>query len=153
MKQGWVPPRSPYSLIQEDLWSADPSSEWWILVVCLFLNCTRRKQVERTLPGFMARWNDPASFLLSEHRDVVDCIRSLGFGDRRAANLRKMTQAYLTGGWSHARELPGVGIYAARAWEIFCRGELGTEAPKDHALVKYWAWCRQRGQVSNVPLG
>lgn len=52
----------------------------------------------------------------------------------------KMTEHYLTSSWSDARELPGIGEYGARAWEIFCEGKLGTEAPKDHALTQYWVW-------------
>jgi methyl-CpG-binding domain protein 4 len=138
IKPGWIPPRSPYSLIQEDLWP----DEYMILVSCVMLNCTSRKQVEKVLPEFRRRWPSPRLFKEAPNHEVVDLIRSLGFSSRRTLNLKKMTEAYLAGGWSHARELPGIGDYGAAAWEIFCRGVFSPEPPKDHALTQYWSWFR-----------
>lgn len=82
----------------------------------------------------------------ADRDEVADVIRPLGFVNRRTANMFKMTEAYLTAPWQHARELPGIGEYGARAWEIFCKGELGDEPPKDHALVLYYDWVKQRAQ-------
>ena len=140
MRRGWVPPRSPYSLIQEDLWP----SEWAILVSCMMLNCTSRKQVEKVLPEFLRRWPNARQFTTAPVAEVVELCRPLGFANRRTVNLKKMTEAYLAGGWQHARELPGIGEYGAAAWEIFCRGTLPEEAPKDHALVLYYHWLKER---------
>ena len=64
----------------------------------------------------------------------------MGFANRRTKNLKAMTSRYLTGPWEDVRELPGIGEYAARAWEIFCLGIIGDHPPKDHALVQYWHW-------------
>lgn len=140
IKEGWVPPRSPFSLIQEDLWAPTARAEWLILVVCMMLNCTRRKQVEKVLPEFRKRWPDPEGLLRSGTDELINVIRPLGFANRRAQNLQAMSRSFVAGGWTDARELPGVGEYAARAWEIFCRNELGDSPPKDHALAQYWAW-------------
>lgn len=131
-----IPPRSPFGLIQEDLWP----NAWLILVAGMMLNCTSRKQVERVLPEFRRRWPTPQAFMKADVIDVADLCRPLGFANRRTVNLKKMTERYLAGPWQHARELPGVGEYGARAWEIFCLGSLGDEAPKDHALVRYFEW-------------
>ncbi len=139
-KIGWIPPRSPYSLIQEDLWSSAPESEWLILVACVMLNCTSRKQVEKVLPELRRRWPTPEEFVNAPDDDVVVVIRSLGFANRRAVNLQKLTARYLAPDWEHASDLPGVGPYAAASWEIFCAGALPIECPKDHALTKYWHW-------------
>lgn len=76
--------------------------------------------------------------------DIVNVCRSLGFANRRTVNMRKMTEAYLAGGWKHARDLPGIGEYGARSWEIFCQGIIGDEQPNDHALTDYWRWYTQR---------
>ena len=132
----WVPPRSPYSLIQEDLWP----DRWLILVSCMMLNCTSRKQVEKVLPEFKRRWPTPQAFLAANDADVVELCRPLGFANRRTTNLKKRTVRYLAGPWTDPRELPGVGEYGARAYEIFCLGVLGDAPPKDHALVQYWHW-------------
>jgi methyl-CpG-binding domain protein 4 len=140
MKQGWVPPRSPFGLIQEDLWN----NEWLILVSCLLLNQTSRKQVERVLPEFINRWKTAESFLdTATDSEVASLCKPLGFSNRRTDLLFKMTRAFLTSEWTHAKELPGIGTYGARAWEIFCCGILGDEAPKDHALVKYFEWAKR----------
>jgi len=56
-----------------------------------------------------------------------------------------MTKAYLAGGWNHVSELPGIGDYAARSWEIFFRNKLGNHAPTDGALVLYWKWRKKHG--------
>ena len=136
-----IPSRSPFGLLQEDLWP----SEWLILVSCMLLNCTTRKQVEKVLPEFIQRWPTASAFITHARRaQVMALIGPLGFASRRTDNLMKMSHHYLCGPWEHARDLPGIGEYAARAWEIFCRDELGDEEPKDHALVDYWRWRKHR---------
>lgn len=139
-----IPPRSPFGLLQEDLWP----NEWLILVSCMLLNCTTRKQVEKVLPEFIERWPDCSTFVRSARRaQVMSVIGPLGFASRRTDNLMKMSHHFIAGPWEHASELAGVGVYAARAWEIFCRGELGDEPPQDHALVIYWKWRKLHEQA------
>lgn len=139
-----IPPRSPYGLIQEDLWDGTSVGEWRILLACMFLNCTSRKQVERVLPQFIRRWPDPTTLLRASRDDVVNVCRPLGFANRRTDNIFKMTAAFQAGDWHHAHQLPGVGDYGARAWEIFCLGRLGDDPPNDHALVRYHRWAREK---------
>lgn len=104
------------------------------------LNRTSRKQVEKVLPEFIKRWPCASEFIAADPDDVVELCRPLGFANKRTENLFKMTKRYLAGPWEHARELPGVGAYAARAWEIFFRNTLGDEPPQDHALTRYFEW-------------
>lgn len=131
-----IPAVSPYGLIQESLWP----DEWMILVSCMMLNCTTRKQVEKILPTFMQRWPKPDLFVNCDIDELKNLIRPLGFSNRRSNALKEMSKAYLAKKWSHANELPGIGVYAARAWEIFCRGIVGDTPPQDHALVQYYHW-------------
>jgi len=131
-----IPPRSPYSLIQEDLWP----DEWKILVACMLLNCTTRKAMEKVIPHLFFKYPNAASMATAEHRELSQVISRLGFGNRRASNLIKMSQHYLASNWEHARDLPGIGEYAAAAWEIFVKGMLPSNCPKDHSLVKYYNW-------------
>jgi methyl-CpG-binding domain protein 4 len=140
-----LPSLSPYGLIQEALWP----NEWLILVSCMMLNCTSRKQVVKVWPEFVSRFPTPQALLASDHETISTIVKSLGFGDRRAKNLVRMTEAYLCTNWEHARELPGIGEYGSRSWEIFVKGELGSEPPKDHALVIYWYW-RRRLEGANL---
>lgn len=143
-----IPPVSPFGLIQETLWP----DEWRILVACMMLNCTTRKQVDKVLPSFFGKWPDAQSFVDAQPCDVAIRISSLGFGNRRSAALLKMTKAYLSGRWKHASDLPGIGQYASRCWEMFCKGYLGEEPPVDHALVKYWHYCKNHGYMSTKML-
>lgn len=134
-----IPALSPYGLIQESLWP----DEWMILVSCMMLNCTSRKQVEKILPAFMQKWPTANDLSECDLEELKTLIRPLGFSNRRSLALKKMSTVYLSKNWSHAHELPGIGIYAARAWEIFCRGIVGDVPPEDHALVSYYHWRKQ----------
>jgi len=131
-----IPPRSGYGLIQEDLW---PDS-WKIFVSCVMLNCTTRKQVEKILPKFFSLWPSAEELLKSNPEDIAETIATLGFKNRRTKNLLSMSRSYLEREWKDPREIPGIGEYGARAWEIFCADKLGDEPPKDGALVLYWEW-------------
>lgn len=136
-----IPQRSPFGLIQEDLFP----DEWKCLVACLMLNCTARKQVEKVIPTFFKKWPNPLSFLSASQDDVADLISPLGFRNRRTQRLFEMTEAYSKREWKHVSELPGIGEYASRAWEIFFENKLGDEPPNDGALVLYWKWRKQHG--------
>jgi methyl-CpG-binding domain protein 4 len=146
LKPGWYPPRSPLGLIQEDLFP----SEWNILVACLMLNCTSRRQVEQVMPEFMRRWPTAADVAAADTSDLTEVIRSLGFGNRRANNLQALARAFLSGGWTDSRDLPHIGEYAGRAHDIFCRGIIGSEPPNDHALTDYWHWVQIHHPVLTV---
>jgi len=131
-----IPPASPYSLIQEHVWP----NRWLVIVTSMMLNCTRRKQVEKVLPDFVQLWPDPETFVKADDADVIDLIRPLGFANRRTVNLKSMSKRFITKDWFDARELPGVGAYAAAAYEIFCLGKVPAKAPDDHALKQYVFW-------------
>ena len=135
-----IPPVSPFGLIQEQLWP----DRWLILVVAMLLNCTTRKQVEKVLPEFRRRWPGPNELLAADPSEVEGLCRPLGFARRRTQNLWKMSEAFVRGEWSDPRELPGVGEYGARSYEMFCMGKLGDDAPKDHALTIYWTWYKRQ---------
>jgi methyl-CpG-binding domain protein 4 len=136
--EAMIPFRSPYSLIQEDLFP----DEWKCFVACLMLNCTTRKQVEKILPTFFGRWPNPKAFLQANKSNVERLISPLGFGKRRTQRLFEMTSKYAGGEWKHASELPGVGEYASRSWEIFFQNKLGDDLPNDGALALYWKWAK-----------
>jgi methyl-CpG-binding domain protein 4 len=130
-----IPKRSPYGLIQEDLWP----NEWRVLVACILLNRTTRKQIEKVLPRLFAEYPDANSMASADQGRLSQIIARLGFKNRRAGNLINFSKKYATKSWKHASELPGIGEYASSAWEIFFLGRI-SECPKDHALVKYYHW-------------
>ena len=42
--------------------------------------------------------------------------------------------------WTRPEELHGIGQYGADAYNIFCRGDWRTCAPKDKDLLRYHSW-------------
>lgn len=131
-----IPLRSPYCLIQEDLWP----DKWKILISCILLNRTSRKQVEKILPTLFKLCPTP--------QDMIDCnidlltsvIAPLGFKNKRVITLIKLSKNFLEQNWKHARDLPGIGEYGSDVWDIFVRGIIPKSCPKDHALTLWWNW-------------
>lgn len=144
LKSGWFPPASPHCLIQESLFP----DEWAILLSCVLLNRTSRQQVDRVLPELLKQWPDALTMASADPEQLERALTPLGFGKRRTVTTIRFSREFSGGNWKHARELPGIGEYGARAWEIFCRGELGTQPPRDGALVKYWNYLRVREEHS-----
>jgi methyl-CpG-binding domain protein 4 len=134
-----IPPVSPYSLIQESLWP----DEWKCLVACVMLNCTSRKQVEKVLPAFFDKWPTATAVACADPEVMAEAIASLGFKHRRSQRLVRLAKEYTAGGWTHVRQLSGIGEYASRMWEMFFLGVLGDDQPSDGALTLYWKWRHQ----------
>ena len=135
----WHPPKSPYNLLQESLWP----NEWRILMSCLMLNQTTRKQVEKIIWEFFDKWPDPESFLQADLDTVSSVVRSLGFYNRRPKTMKRFTEEYINGQWTEPIELYGIGKYANDAWRVFCRGDWRSVEPQDHALNDYHGWLRE----------
>ena len=133
---GWSPPRSPIGLIQEDLWP----NEWRILVACLLLNLTTRRQVDGVIHELFKKYPNPQSLGAAEDIELQDMIKPLGMQRKRSATLRRFSNEYLTKAWRQAIDLHGCGKYANDCWKIFCLGDWRNVQPNDHALNKYVDW-------------
>ena len=142
----WIPPKSPHGLIQEDLWS----DEWKLLVSCLLLNLTTRKQVDSVIHEFFKRWPIPASLLDADEQELQELIKPLGMWRKRSKTLKRFTKEYLTEEWQSPKDLYGCGKYADDAWRIFCMGEWATVKPNDHALNNYHNWLRDNEQSTTA---
>jgi methyl-CpG-binding domain protein 4 len=129
----WKPPKSPHGLIQEDLWP----DEWKILVACLLLNLTTRKQVDGVIYRLFDEYPDPSALMEADLQDLQDLIKPLGMWRKRAKTLKRFSKEYLSGEWGEAKDLYGCGKYADDSWKIFCRGSWRDVEPNDHALNMY----------------
>lgn len=136
----WVPPKSSENLIQEILWP----DEWKILVACILLNQTTRKQLNKVIDPFFKRWPTPEALLASSPEEIGEVLKPLGFWRRRPRTLQKFSHQYLTKSWKQPKELHGVGKYANDAWHIFIKGDWQTVEPQDHALSWYHTWLKQK---------
>tara|TARA_Y100000310_G_scaffold208719_1_gene209329 strand:+ start:407 stop:829 length:423 start_codon:yes stop_codon:yes gene_type:complete len=132
----WIPPRSPYILLQE-LYVPD---EWKILVCCLLLNQTSRKQVDPMIEEFFAKYPDAHTVVSAKEESLHKLLKPLGLWKRRTITLKRFSQEFLDGKWVSAKDLYGCGKYADDAWRIFCKGDWKHVEPNDHALNEYHDW-------------
>lgn len=132
----FLPQRSPFSLLQEDVFDND----WLVLCVAILLNCTSRKQVDKIFLWFKTNVSTPQRFLSTSEENVKDKLKCLGFVNRRYDRLKSLAKFILSNSWKDPRNLPGIGEYGARSYEIFCQNKIGNVCPNDGALAKYWKW-------------
>lgn len=116
------------------------------------LNQTSWKQVDQVSPIFFSKWPTPQSLLKAVRAEIVETIRSLGFYNRRADSLIKLSRGWveLQSEFSDPTQIPiskinslsGVGRYALDSWKIFQLGDLSVD-PTDKVLVEYINAARQ----------
>ena len=133
----WTPPK--FGLIQEKYWP-DP---WKILVCCLCLNLTTRKQMEPVVEVLFQKWPDADSLSKANDADLEEVIKTLGMQKKRTQTLKKMSAQFHEGKWSNVLQLHGVGKYASDAYRIFVLGEWQSVQPNDHALNAYHDFLKQ----------
>ncbi len=133
----WIPPKSPYNLIQEQLWH-DP---WKIFVACIFCNLTKRVDAEPFMWKFFEKYPTAKLASSADPLSIEKMIKPLGLSRRRSVTLVRMSNDYISKDWKRKPDvLYGVGKYASDAYRIFCLGDWKNVNPKDHALNDYHAW-------------
>ena len=129
---------SPYNLLQE-IYNEHP---WRMLVCCIMLNCTSRKQVDVIREEFFRRYPTALEAVEADSTEIADLLASLGFKNRRTNTIRRFSIDWMTLDWSEPSELYGIGKYAQDSWEIFQKGNL-TVTPTDGVLNTYLAWVKR----------
>ena len=105
-------------LIQEQL-----PTQWHLLAAAVLLNRSKRTDKwDRIVYELFGRWPN-ASSLAASSSELEALLTPMGFANRKAATLRKMSEAYLEWDQVDARDLPGIGEYGATSWEIFVLGD------------------------------
>ena len=108
---------------------------WKMLVCCMLLNLTNRKQVDTVIDELFGRYPTPEDMMNAEHSDVVDIVQPLGLYNTRAERLIKMSEGYVKG-FKSVDELYGLGQYAKDSWEIFQNNNTKIK-PDDKVLQEY----------------
>lgn len=132
----WVPPVSPYGLIQEKLYK-DP---WKLLVACMLLNKTAGQQMHKVIWNLFDFVGSPEAAVAARTEDIANMIHSLGLHKKRANMIQRFSVEYMRDDWADVSELHGIGKYASDAYTIFCEGRWREVIPNDHMLLKYWEW-------------
>ena len=136
----WKAPKSPYRLIQEQLWK-DP---WKIFVACIFCNLTKRIQSEPYMWQFFKKYPTPQAASRAKLEAVQKMIQPLGLSQRRSKALIQMSKDYMQKDWRNQPEiLYGIGKYGSDAYRIFCKGDWQNVTPKDGALVNYHTFLKE----------
>jgi adenine-specific DNA glycosylase len=128
---------SPF-LFEQEQYIDDP---WKMIIVCMMLNQTSYKQVDRVKDTFFGRFPDAEILLNANDEDIIGVIRSLGFYNRRCKLFKDFSREWIKGRWEKIEDLPGVGKYASDSWKIFQEGKLDIDV-QDKELKKYVEWAR-----------
>ena len=108
---------------------------WKMLVCCMLVNVTNRKQVDIVRNELFTKYPTPEDMMKAEHSELVEIIRPLGLYNTRAERLIKMSEGYVNG-FNDVTELYGIGQYAKDSWEIFQLGNRNVK-PRDLVLQEY----------------
>lgn len=136
-------------LLQE-IYASDP---WKLLVCCILLNQTSRRQVDKLLDdGFFNAYRYPSVLALADAGELSFHLRSLGFQNTRARRLIEMSREWSEvlhesrrAGyrWPKAETvaaMPGVGDYAEESYRFFVLRDFSRFRSGDKELK---AWLRQ----------
>ena len=118
-------------LLQE-IYRDDP---WKMLVCCMLVNLTNRKQVDTIRDKLFSRYPTPKDMMNAEHSELVNIIKPLGLYNTRAQRLIKMSKGYIKG-FNSVDELYGIGQYAKDSWDIFQNSNFNIK-PGDKVLQEY----------------
>lgn len=95
---------------------------------------------------FFMCWPGPVGFLKTPTVEIENVIKPLGLQTRRALNLLRMTEDFLSfefgSGIIPMNEMYGIGKYAADSWHIFVDPAEIKEDVEDKELKKYVEWTR-----------
>ena len=138
----WEPPESPFGFLEEILYQ-DP---WRLLLSCILLNKTTRRQVDPVFYQLTTLFPTPAAMARGDPERLAVILAPLGLHRQRAASLIRFSSEYEAGGWANVSALHAIGPYARDAYEIFCEGRWASVKPSDAALKAYCAWMRARGR-------
>ncbi len=108
---------------------------WKMLVCCMLVNITNRKQVDTVRDKLFKQYPTPNDMMKARHSDLVSIIKPLGLYNTRAKRLIKMSEGYVKG-FQSVDELYGIGQYAKDSWEIFQNNNLKIK-PNDKVLQEY----------------
>ncbi len=108
---------------------------WKMLVCCMLVNVTNRKQVDIVRNELFTKYPTPEDMMKAEHSELVEIIKPLGLYNTRAERLIKMSEGYVNG-FNDVTELYGIGQYAKDSWEIFQLGNRSVK-PRDLVLQEY----------------
>lgn len=145
-KLRWIPPRSPYSLIQEDLFD----KPWQLLIATIFLTKVSAKKALPQIHKFLKRWPRPEDLLLANEEDLYEYMKPLGLTVTRSHAIMRFTVEFLEKDWKYPRELYGIGKYGDDSYRMFCINEWRQVRPDDIPLNLYRNWLLENADALGI---
>jgi hypothetical protein len=131
---------------------------WGLLVGCILFNMVHGSKARPILEAFLDRF--PTEYVLlsggrmKRMRELAKLFEPLGFQNRRAERVVRMTEEYDRAGvnamllndlFPDVSQLHGVGKYGKDSFDIFVLGQLIEDA-EDKELRKYVEWAKDEGR-------
>nr|CAD7424217.1 unnamed protein product [Timema monikensis] len=135
-KKRWIPPRSPYQLIQENYYD----NPWQLLVATIFLQRTQGQLATRLALKFFEKWPSPKEVIATEQQEISTFLKGIGLHEIRAKIIKRFSEEFISKPWTYPRELHGIGKYGDDSYRIFCLGDWKAVRPTDHLLNDYVDW-------------
>ncbi|KAE9530713.1 hypothetical protein AGLY_011175 [Aphis glycines] len=132
----WIPPRSPYALIQEDLFH----NPWQLLIATIFLTKVTAKLAIPKIHEFLLKWPTPEDVMNADPQDLLFSVKNLGLENTRVKTIKQFTADFLSKKWKYPIELYGIGKYGNDSYRLFCVNEWRIVQPDDILLSKYKNW-------------
>lgn len=129
--------KSPYNLLQE-IYNEHP---WKMLVCCIMLNCTSRKQVDQIREQFFKKYPDAIFAENANPTEMEELLAPLGFKTKRTKIIQRFSNDWINLNWKDPIELYGIGKYGQDSWEIF-QNENFNIFPTDGVLKTYLTWAK-----------
>lgn len=137
-KLEWIPPKSPYNLVQETLFH----DSWKLLIATIFLNKTSGKLAIPVLWQFFEKYPHAEDAKNAKTKDISAILQPLGLHNLRARTIIKFSKEYMDKDWRYPNELHGIGKYGNDSYRIFCINEWKHVRPRDHKLNLYHEWLK-----------
>ena len=116
----------------QDIYKQDP---WKMLVCCVMLNLTTRKQVDKVRDPLFNRYPHAVTMAFCNEEELSKILEPLGMQNKRALALKRLSLQYVRG-FENPKELYGIGQYGVDSWEIFQNKNYDI-SPTDKVLKKY----------------
>lgn len=132
----WIPPKSPYNLIQEILFH----DAWKLLIATIFLHKTTATAAIPRLFEFFNLCPTAEVTCITNSKEIEHLMKPLGLSHRKANIITRFSIEYLNKSWRYPSELYGIGKYGNDSYRIFCVNEWRLVQPTDHKLNLYHKW-------------
>lgn len=125
---------------------------WKLLVACILLNRTTRRQVDKVIDSLFLDYPTPGHLADAREDDLRDLLYPLGMSRTRARRLIEFADDWLAlvdmwegttpDGLTELSALTGVGDYALDSYRMFVLCDYRV-SPTDKELVRWLSWWRR----------